>query len=125
MSQSERRYCSTCKTNKSADGFHLKPDGTRKKTCIKCNERTAAANRKHRTEAKENLSLGDDQEGGGTDLSVLPLKDFLDALTEQGDHIELEALVNISSISGSRRDRADELAKAIWKTRSYRFVYVD
>ncbi|KAJ7939761.1 hypothetical protein B0H13DRAFT_1850532 [Mycena leptocephala] len=125
MSQSECRYCSACKTDKPVDGFQLKPDGTRKKTCTKCNERTAAANRKRRTEAKENLGLGDDPEGGGTDLSVLPLKDFLDALMEQGDHIELEARVNISSISGSKRDRADELAKAVWKTRSYRFVYVD
>jgi hypothetical protein len=107
------------------DGFQLKPDGTRKKTCAKSNERTAAANRKRRTEAKENLGPGNDPEGSGTDLSVLPLKDFLDALTEQGDHIELEARINISSISGSRGDRADELAKAIWKTRSYRFMYVD
>ncbi|KAJ7494991.1 hypothetical protein FB451DRAFT_1387091 [Mycena latifolia] len=51
------------------------------------------------------------------------MKAFLDAITEQEDILELQARVDIASIPGSRRDRADELVREIWKYRSYRFVY--
>ncbi|KAJ7721232.1 hypothetical protein B0H14DRAFT_587392 [Mycena olivaceomarginata] len=117
--------CSACKTDKSFDLFRLKPDGTRYKTCISCNSRTSAANRQRRSDAKGNVKPREDAEENtpDTDLAVVPLRDFLDAVTEQDDYIELEARVNIASLSGSRRERADELAKAIWNKRSYRFIY--
>jgi hypothetical protein len=107
--------CSACKTDKSFDLFRLKPDGTRYKTCISCNSRTSAANRQRRSDAKENVKPREDagENTPDTDLAVVPLRDFLDAVTEQDDYIELKARVNIASLSRSRCDRADELAKAI------------
>ncbi|KAJ6458442.1 hypothetical protein C8R45DRAFT_843769, partial [Mycena sanguinolenta] len=59
----------------------------------------------------------------GSGLDLLPLGDFLDALTQQDDNLELEARVDIASISGKRREKADQLAARIWKRMKYRFVY--
>jgi hypothetical protein len=125
----EMSRCSACKKDKPIVDFRLKRDGTsRNKTCVPCNDRTKQANRDRRGAEKENSGAGDvdepDQEAFGADLGVLPLSAFIDALVEQGDSVELEARVDIASISGARRDRADELARLIWKERSYRFMCV-
>ncbi|KAJ7728318.1 hypothetical protein B0H14DRAFT_2640747 [Mycena olivaceomarginata] len=122
----ERQYCSSCKLTKTVDQFRIKTNGTRNSTCLSCNLRTSSANRERRLkEKKENLDPAGnaEEDASRADLAPLPLKDFLDALKEKEEQIELEARVNIASISGSRRDCADGLAKAIWKCRSYRFVY--
>jgi hypothetical protein len=47
------------------------------------------------------------------DLGVLSLTDFLNALTEHDEILELGAHVSISSFSGSRRECADALAGKI------------
>ncbi|KAJ7769753.1 hypothetical protein B0H14DRAFT_2632715 [Mycena olivaceomarginata] len=54
---------------------------------------------------------------------VLSLTDFLDALTEHDEILELGARVDISSISGSRTECADALAGKIREQMKYRFNY--
>ncbi|KAJ7788196.1 hypothetical protein B0H14DRAFT_3892573 [Mycena olivaceomarginata] len=44
-------------------------------------------------------------------------------LRKQDDNLELEARVDIASISGGRREKADQLAVRIWNRMKYRFVY--
>ncbi|KAJ7238911.1 hypothetical protein C8J57DRAFT_1246241 [Mycena rebaudengoi] len=121
---------SCCKKDKPIAAFRLKRDRTsRNKTCAPCNDRTKQANRDRRSAGKENSSPGNvdepDQEAFGANLGVLllkPAKDFIDALAEQGDSLELEARVDITSSLESWHDRADELAHRIWNERSSRFM---
>jgi hypothetical protein len=124
----EYSYCSACKTNKCVADFRLKGNGaTHNKTCITCSKRT----KQKRKEDKENPEkFGPDSQPGedgsdlGSGLDVLSLTDFLGALMEQDEILELAARVDISSLLGSRRDRANNLAAKVWKRMKYRFVYV-
>jgi hypothetical protein len=45
-------------------------------------------------------------------------------LTQQDDNLELDARVEISSLAGTGREKADQLAVLIWKKMKYRFVCV-
>jgi hypothetical protein len=51
-----------------------------------CNSCTSAANHQRRSDAKENAKPREDAEEN-TDLAVVALKDFLDAVMEQDDYI--------------------------------------
>ncbi|KAJ7763777.1 hypothetical protein B0H16DRAFT_1311018, partial [Mycena metata] len=126
-------YCSKCKKRKTIAEFHVKivnGEPTRAKTCLAC-QRLAreAAQAKAEAKKKENNApedADDSSEDGsydGKDLSVLPLADFLDALVQQDDNLDLTARVDTSSMSGTRKEKADELAARIWNRMKYRFVY--
>ncbi|KAJ6480203.1 hypothetical protein C8R45DRAFT_933136 [Mycena sanguinolenta] len=101
----ERQYYSSCKLTKAVDQFRVKTNGTCNSTCLSCNLRTSSANRERRLKKKENLDPAgnaEEEDASRADLAPLPLKDFLDALKEQEEQIELEARINIASISGSQ-----------------------
>ncbi|KAJ7150246.1 hypothetical protein C8R46DRAFT_1305807 [Mycena filopes] len=119
MADSEEQNCSSCHTTKPLDQFKPKGAGYGK-TCLQCSGRKKVK----RAEDKENLG-GDPQEDEdfGTDLGLLSLTDFLDALTEHDEILELGARVDISSIPGSRRECADALAGKIKEQMKYRFIY--
>ncbi|KAJ6592053.1 hypothetical protein DFH09DRAFT_1073124 [Mycena vulgaris] len=116
----ERIYCSACKTNKSALDFRLKKDGiTRNKTCLTCSERTKQKRREEKEKENPGSQPEEEADDLGSGLGVLSLTDFLDALTEQEDILELGARIDTSSLSGSRQDPADELAAKIWTHMKY------
>lgn len=82
--------------------------------------------RAKKTAEKEN-DPGEDAEEehyDGFDLIVLPLADFLDTLVHQDNNLELVARVDISSMSGTRKDKANKIAVGIWNRMKYRFVRV-
>ncbi|KAJ7500458.1 hypothetical protein B0H11DRAFT_1714586 [Mycena galericulata] len=116
--------CSNCRKGKSATEFSTKSNGARAKTCMACQRRTRESAQRKKAE-KENLTHNGnpEEEADGAGLAVLPLDDFLNALTQQDDNLELEARVDISSISGTRREKSDQLAKCVWNRMKYRFVY--
>ncbi|KAJ6563398.1 hypothetical protein DFH09DRAFT_1082448 [Mycena vulgaris] len=122
----DARMCSRCKSTKPAVAFGTKGNGTRTKTCLVCMDRTRSAKQRQKDSGNnENADPDADAEGedAGHGLGILSLHDFLDALTQEDNNLKLEARINISSISGSRRQRADALAASIWSNMKYRFVY--
>ncbi|KAJ7828855.1 hypothetical protein B0H14DRAFT_2594436 [Mycena olivaceomarginata] len=94
--------------SKPATEFKIKSNGQRGKTCRDCSDRGRDAARDEKQNEKENIHDGDleDEEAG------------------QDDNLELEARVDITSISGGRREKADLLAKRIWNRMKYRFVEI-
>ncbi|KAJ7845848.1 hypothetical protein B0H14DRAFT_2584491 [Mycena olivaceomarginata] len=119
--------CSGCKTTKPAVAFGTKGNRTRTKTCLVCTDRTRLAKQRQKdSENKENAAPNFDaeEEDAGRGLGILSLHDFLYAVTQEDDNLKLEARIAISSISGSRRQRADALAASIWSKMKYRFVCV-
>ncbi|KAJ7869794.1 hypothetical protein B0H13DRAFT_1575736, partial [Mycena leptocephala] len=69
-------------------------------TCRDCSDRGRDTARNKKQNEKENTHDGDlEDEEAGKGLAVLPLNEFLDALTQQDDNLELEARVDITSIS--------------------------
>ncbi|KAJ7681380.1 hypothetical protein B0H17DRAFT_1205904 [Mycena rosella] len=124
--ESEAQYCSGCKTTKPAEDFGTTSTGRPLKTCLVCTRRTRDAKRKQK-EDQENIDpdADTDEEDFGRGLGMLPLNDFLDALTQQDVNLKLQARIGISFISGSRRQRADALAAAIRNKMKYRFVKRD
>ncbi|KAJ7483072.1 hypothetical protein B0H11DRAFT_2232085 [Mycena galericulata] len=114
MPNAARFYCSKCKGEKTEAEFHVKEVNgeSEKKAAEKENQAPEA-------DAEEQEQSADD----GMDLTVLPLANFLDALTQQDDNLDLTARVETSSISGSRKEKADELATRIWNRMKYRFTY--
>ncbi|KAJ6461201.1 hypothetical protein DFH09DRAFT_1061822 [Mycena vulgaris] len=125
MSDAALFLCSSCSVPQPAGAFKIKPDGTLPKTCLRCQTRGRETARGKKAEKRNSaVDAGLDEEadhGGG--LGVLPLDDFLDALTQQDENLELEARVDVSSISGTRREKSDQLAARIWNRMRYRFVY--
>ncbi|KAJ6610802.1 hypothetical protein B0H10DRAFT_2224730 [Mycena sp. CBHHK59/15] len=119
-------YCSACRHHKTVAEFGTTANGTRKKTCLACNCCISEANKKQRAgndPDKENHADPEEEDPDlGTGLGILSFDDFLDALTQQDDNLELEACVDISTLSGSRWERADDLAKLIWNRMKYQFV---
>ncbi|KAJ7250277.1 hypothetical protein C8J57DRAFT_1239257 [Mycena rebaudengoi] len=120
--------CTCCNTSRTAAQFKTKSNGARAKTCIPCGQSRKATRTKKASNEKENSMSAaaggaDDEEGHGEGLGVLPLTDFLDVLMQQDDNLELEARVDISSFSGDRQTKADQLKKSIWSRMKYRFVY--
>jgi hypothetical protein len=117
--------CSMCRKSKPAAEFKIKSNGNRGRTCRDCSDRGRDTARNKKQNEKENTHDGDlEDEEAGKGLAVLPLNEFLDALTQQDDNLELEARVDITSISGGRREKADLLAARIWNQMKYRFVCV-
>jgi hypothetical protein len=114
--------CSTCGKSKTPEEFKIKTNGNRARSCMGCQTRTCNAARDRKQE-KENTAIDEEPEEG-KGLAVLPVDDFLDGLTQQDDNLELEARVDIASISGGRREKADQLAVRIWNRMKYRFVCV-
>ncbi|KAJ6522810.1 hypothetical protein DFH09DRAFT_1330397 [Mycena vulgaris] len=102
----DARMCSGCKTTKPAVAFGTKGNGTRTKTCLNADPDANA-----------------EEEDAGRGLGIPSLHDFLDALTQEDDNLKLEACIDISSISGSHRQRADALTASIWSKMKYCFVY--
>jgi hypothetical protein len=124
-SEEESSDCSHCRKTKKAAEFKRKPDGSPASTCLECQKRSRESARQKKAAEKENTIPGDDpEEDDSRDLAVLPLETFLDALVQQDDNLELTARVNISSVSGTRKDKANEIAVRIWNRMKYRFVYV-
>jgi hypothetical protein len=123
----DAHLCSGCKVTKSLAEFEAKSDGSKKKTCLVCTRRTRQAKQNQKKGEKENIG-GDvdmEEEDFGHGLDVFDFHGFLDALTQLDDNLKLQARVDISSkASGSRRERADMLATAIWDKMKYRFVCV-
>ncbi|KAJ7212431.1 hypothetical protein C8J57DRAFT_1539110 [Mycena rebaudengoi] len=119
--------CSSCRTLKTAAEFKTKTDGSRAKTCLVCQRRTRELAQARKAAAdKENSAPNpdaDEEAHHGRGLGVLLLDDFLDALTQQEDNLELEACINISSISGERRVKADQLKAHIWNRMKYHSKY--
>ncbi|KAJ7222026.1 hypothetical protein C8J57DRAFT_1731677 [Mycena rebaudengoi] len=114
--------------SKTAGEFQSKSNGSRAKTCLVCQRRNrdAAQNKKAHIEKENAAPMPDvdaDEEADYGSLGLLPLGGFLDALAQQDDNLDLEACVDISSASGDRRGKADQLAASIWNRMKYRFVY--
>ncbi|KAJ7488215.1 hypothetical protein FB451DRAFT_961001, partial [Mycena latifolia] len=93
--------CSNCKTHKTLGEFKTKTNGTCSLTCLVCQHRIREAAQRKKAEKENRASAATDaeEEDQGSGLGVLPLAVFLDALTQQDDHLKLEARVDISSIS--------------------------
>ncbi|KAJ7258590.1 hypothetical protein C8J57DRAFT_1515890 [Mycena rebaudengoi] len=113
--------------SKTAGEFQSKSNGSRAKTCLVCQRRNrdAARNKKAYIEKENAAPMPDvdaDDEADYGSLGLLPLGEFLDAVTQQDDNLDLEARVDISSASGDRRGKADQLAASIWNRMKYRFV---
>ncbi|KAJ7790896.1 hypothetical protein B0H14DRAFT_3501137 [Mycena olivaceomarginata] len=108
LSEPETFQCSHCHKYKEAADF-----GTKKNR----------SPRAKKTAEKENDPEEDAEEEryDGFDLTVLPLTDFLDTLVHQDNNLELVARVDISSISGTRKDKANKIAVRIWNRMKYRF----
>ncbi|KAJ7023023.1 hypothetical protein C8F04DRAFT_1240388 [Mycena alexandri] len=117
----EEQHCSSCKTDKPLTAFIPKGRGFGK-TCIQCADKKKAKRDGKREEDKESRGSSPDEDDFGKNLGLLSLTDFLDALTEYDEILELGARVDISSISGSRRECADVLAEKIRKEMKYRFT---
>ncbi|KAJ7689078.1 hypothetical protein B0H14DRAFT_2420865 [Mycena olivaceomarginata] len=123
MADPEEKNCSSCHTDKPLDQFKPKGAG-HSKTCLQCSRRKKEKRDElKRDKETENRGSSPDEDDFGTDLGVLSLTDFLDALMEHDEIIELGARVDISSISGSRRECADALAGKIREQMKYRFNY--
>jgi DNA replication initiation complex subunit (GINS family) len=123
-SEEESSDCSHCRKPKKAAEFKRKPDGSLASTCLECQKRSRESARQKKAAEKDNTIPGDDpEEDDGRDLAVL-LETFLNALVQQDDNLELTARVNISSVSGTRKDKANEIAVRIWNRMKYQFVYV-
>jgi hypothetical protein len=76
-----------------------------------CQSRTRNAKRDNK-ENTENDNDADEEDG--SDLGVLGLAEFLDALTRQDDNLRLEARIDTSSVSGTCKEKADAIATLIW-----------
>lgn len=122
MSEAEELFpCSGCSKLKASDKFKIK-NGTRARTCLECQSRTRGAKKANKENLAPSADLEEEQEPG-SDLDVLPLEEFLDALTRQDDNLQLEARVDICSISGTRKEKSDAVAALIWARMKYRFTY--
>ncbi|KAJ7787808.1 hypothetical protein B0H14DRAFT_2399159 [Mycena olivaceomarginata] len=87
-------------------------------------QRQARESARKRKAGKENTDPNSDSDNDELNvLGVLGLEDFLNVLTQQDDNLELDARVEISSLSGNGREKADQLVVLIWKRMKYRFVY--
>ncbi|KAJ7656862.1 hypothetical protein DFH06DRAFT_991429, partial [Mycena polygramma] len=124
MSEPDLFVCSSCERPKPAAEYKIKKkDGARAKSCIVCQTRTREAAQARKAN-KENSTPNDDEDSDhGGDLGVLPLEDFLETLTQQDDNLLLEARVDISAVSGTRKEMSDGLAALIWSRMKYRFTY--
>jgi hypothetical protein len=88
-------------------------------------QRQARESARKRKAGKENTDPNSDSDTDKLNvLGVLGLEDFLNVLTQQDDNLELDARVEISSLSGNGREKADQLVVLIWKRMKYRFVCV-
>jgi hypothetical protein len=86
--------------------------------------REGARKRKAGKKNTDSNSDSDNDKSNDDELGVLGLEDFLNVLTQQDDNLELDARVEISSLAGTSREKADQLAVLIWKKMKYRFVCV-
>ncbi|KAJ7620807.1 hypothetical protein B0H17DRAFT_1219471 [Mycena rosella] len=102
--------CSGCKTTNPAVAFGTKGNGTRTKTCLVCTHRTQSAKQRQKDAGNNENAAPDfdaEEEDAGHGLGILPLHDFLDALTQEDDNLKLEARVDIYfGITPSARRRA-------------------
>ncbi|KAJ6551889.1 hypothetical protein B0H19DRAFT_1073515 [Mycena capillaripes] len=121
MPEPELFPCSGCGKTKPGDQFKMKATG-RARTCIPCQSRSRNAKRDNKE--NEEIDVGaDDEEEDDSDLGVLGLTEFLDALTRQDDNLRLEARVDITSVSGTRKAKSDAIVALIWGRMKYRFTY--
>ncbi|KAJ7802031.1 hypothetical protein B0H14DRAFT_2614794 [Mycena olivaceomarginata] len=119
----ERFECSRCHQRKTLAEFKVTEKGGRARTCLMC-QRQAREGARKRKAGKENTEPNSDSDNDELNvLGVLGLEDFLNVLTQQDDNLELDARVEISSLSGNGREKADQLVVLIWKRMKYRFVY--
>ncbi|KAJ7827941.1 hypothetical protein B0H14DRAFT_2594895 [Mycena olivaceomarginata] len=95
MSKAEKLFpCSGCSKLKASDKFKIK-NGTRARTCLECQSQTRGAKKANKENLAPSADLEEEQEPG-SDLNVLPLEEFLDALTRQDDNLQLEARVDMT-----------------------------
>ncbi|KAJ6579305.1 hypothetical protein B0H10DRAFT_2225668 [Mycena sp. CBHHK59/15] len=106
MSDANRKWCSGCKTTKSPSEFGTSRSGIPLRTCLVCVRRTREKKREKSGGDKENAATqaDDDEEDLGAGLGLLTLEDFLDALAQEDDILKLQARVDITSFTGSRRE---------------------
>ncbi|KAJ7321895.1 hypothetical protein DFH08DRAFT_818271 [Mycena albidolilacea] len=117
--------CSDCSCEqKTLAEFKVTEKGGRARTCLmsQCQAREGARKRKAGKENTEPNSNSDNDELNV--LRVLGLEGFLNVLTQQDNNLELDARVEISSLSGNGREKADQLVVLIWKRMKYHFVCV-
>ncbi|KAJ7321023.1 hypothetical protein DFH08DRAFT_970322 [Mycena albidolilacea] len=113
----EKYQCSRlCYQRKTLVEYKTTLNGGRAKTCLMCQRQAREGARKRKADSDNDKSNDDE-------LGVLGLVEFINVLTQQDDNLELDARVEISSLAGTGREKADQLALLIWKKMKYRFVY--
>jgi CRISPR/Cas system-associated protein Cas10 (large subunit of type III CRISPR-Cas system) len=130
--------CGACGKTKKEDEFKKKRDGFNA-VCKVCTAKRKLArdrarkknvvdsdsedNKENLPEAMENLDENDEEEHMRKECSILTLEQFINTLIATEDVRSLMAFVDLSALEGgSEREKADELAKAIWEQLKYRFM---
>ncbi|KAJ6458878.1 hypothetical protein C8R47DRAFT_1244886 [Mycena vitilis] len=132
-----KRFCPKCRTDKEISSQHWKAkfgkDGFQiTANCRKCLDQAADTMRKSRNKSEKENPENQNDASEFIGLDALPVDAFLNALSEAGDVYLFSALVDITSLLDEEEDEkadleerhfTDKLARRIWETLDYRFIY--